>query len=134
MTKSKPVGGNSSERKHRAILEAAEELFLRQGFLGTSMDEIASLAGVSKQTVYARFSSKEALFVAMCGGMTSAAAATIETGMGEWHGGTTLAEYLIAYALRQLEVTQTDATAPAGDRRVTLPSLARRSTMAAGAP
>ena len=51
-----------STRKRRAILEAATTAFLRNGYLGTSMDEIAALAGVSKQTVYKHFTDKERLF------------------------------------------------------------------------
>ena len=52
-----------STRKRRAILEAATAVFLRNGYLGTSMDEIAALAGVSKQTVYKHFADKKRLFV-----------------------------------------------------------------------
>jgi TetR/AcrR family transcriptional repressor of mexJK operon len=52
-----------SARKRRAILEAAAEVFLANGYLGTSMDEIAALARVSKQTVYKHFAHKEQLFV-----------------------------------------------------------------------
>lgn len=44
------------------IREAATTLFLRNGYLGTSMEEIATLAGVSKQTVYTHFADKERLF------------------------------------------------------------------------
>jgi TetR/AcrR family transcriptional repressor of mexJK operon len=51
-----------SARKHRSIVEAATTVFLRKGYLGTSMDEIAALAGVSKQTVYKHFADKERLF------------------------------------------------------------------------
>ena len=51
-----------STRKRRAILDAATTLFLRNGYRGTSMDEIAALAGVSKQTVYKHFADKERLF------------------------------------------------------------------------
>ena len=51
-----------STRKRRAIIEAATTAFLRNGYLGTSMDEIAALAGVSKQTVYKHFADKERLF------------------------------------------------------------------------
>ena len=51
-----------SARKRRAIMEAATTLFLRNGYQGTSMDEIAALAAVSKQTVYKHFADKERLF------------------------------------------------------------------------
>src|SRR5450755_4027471 len=52
-----------SARKRRAMLDAATTVFLRNGYLGTSMDEIAALAGVSKQTVYKHFADKQRLFV-----------------------------------------------------------------------
>jgi len=51
-----------SARKRAAILEAAASVFLDKGYLGTSMDEIAALAGVSKQTVYKHFADKQRLF------------------------------------------------------------------------
>ena len=47
------------------ILDAARRLFLEHGYAVTSMDVVAQLAGVSKATVYARFESKEQLFVAV---------------------------------------------------------------------
>jgi len=45
-----------------AIREAAIALFLEKGYQGTSMDEIAAAARVSKQTIYTHFANKEALF------------------------------------------------------------------------
>ena len=51
-----------SVRKRQAILEAATTAFLSSGYLGTSMDEIAALASVSKQTVYKHFADKQRLF------------------------------------------------------------------------
>jgi len=51
-----------SARKRRAILEAATTTFLRHGYRGTSMDDIAATAGVSKQTVYKHFADKQRLF------------------------------------------------------------------------
>src|SRR5256886_12230289 len=51
-----------SARKRQAILDAATTVFLTKGYLGTSMDEIAALAAVSKQTVYKHFADKERLF------------------------------------------------------------------------
>jgi TetR/AcrR family transcriptional repressor of mexJK operon len=57
-----PVEASRSARKRQGIIEAATATFLRSGYLGTSMDEIAALAGVSKQTVYKQFADKERLF------------------------------------------------------------------------
>jgi TetR/AcrR family transcriptional regulator, mexJK operon transcriptional repressor len=51
-----------SARKREAILDAATELFLIREYAGTSMEDIASAAAVSKQTVYKHFSDKETLF------------------------------------------------------------------------
>src|SRR5689334_3945213 len=44
------------------IREAAAKLFLEKGYQGTSMDDVAAAAGVSKQTIYTHFASKEELF------------------------------------------------------------------------
>ena len=57
-----PAADRRSDRKRAAILDAATAVFLRRGYLGTSMDEIAALAAVSKQTVYKHFADKESLF------------------------------------------------------------------------
>jgi TetR/AcrR family transcriptional repressor of mexJK operon len=66
-----------SARKRAAILEAATTLFLRNGYRGTSMDEIAALAGVSKQTVYKQFADKESLFSKIVTGTVEEAAEPI---------------------------------------------------------
>lgn len=58
----RPAGEGRSARKRRAIIDAATTLFLRHGYQGSSMDEIAALAEVSKQTVYKNFPDKEGLF------------------------------------------------------------------------
>ncbi|MEU8539920.1 TetR/AcrR family transcriptional regulator [Streptomyces sp. NPDC048717] len=51
-----------SALKHQSILEAATSVFLTKGYAGTSMDDIAKLAAVSKQTVYKHFADKDTLF------------------------------------------------------------------------
>jgi TetR/AcrR family transcriptional repressor of mexJK operon len=48
--------------KHRAILNAATELFVARGYGAVSMDAIAREADVSKATLYAHFESKDRLF------------------------------------------------------------------------
>lgn len=63
-------------------MEAATTLFLRKGYQGTSMDDIAALAAVSKQTVYKNFADKERLFSDITLGITANAedfASTITT-------------------------------------------------------
>ncbi|MEX2632076.1 MAG: TetR/AcrR family transcriptional regulator [Tistlia sp.] len=54
-----------SRRKHDAIRQAGTEIFLRLGYGNATMDLVAAEAGVSKQTVYNHFQSKEGLFKAI---------------------------------------------------------------------
>ena len=53
-----------NEVKRQQILDAATTLFTDNGYAETSMDNIAKLANVSKQTVYSHFGNKEELFSA----------------------------------------------------------------------
>jgi TetR/AcrR family transcriptional repressor of mexJK operon len=50
------------EAKRTQIRDAAQRLFLQQGYAATSMDAVTAAAGVSKQTVYVYYPSKRALF------------------------------------------------------------------------
>jgi TetR/AcrR family transcriptional regulator, mexJK operon transcriptional repressor len=54
-----------SARKRQQILVAGQELFLSNGYQGTSMDQIAARAAVSKQTVYKHFGDKQELLFAI---------------------------------------------------------------------
>jgi TetR/AcrR family transcriptional repressor of mexJK operon len=65
MTTTLPAMPRRSDAKRRAILRGARTVFLRAGFGGASMDEVAARAGVSKMTVYRHFGSKEALFAGL---------------------------------------------------------------------
>jgi AcrR family transcriptional regulator len=47
------------------LLDAATRLFLERGFEGTSFEQVAELAHAGKASLYARFESKETLFVAV---------------------------------------------------------------------
>ncbi len=52
----------TTDTRREAILRAATGVFQERGYLGTSMEQIAATAAVSKQTVYAHFADKERLF------------------------------------------------------------------------
>lgn len=52
-----------------SILAGARELFLTKGFAGTSVQEIADHAGVTKRTLYVKVGDKEAMFAAVVGAM-----------------------------------------------------------------
>lgn len=58
----KGASESQSDRKHQSMRDAARSLFLKQGYDGTSMEEIAIKAGMSKQTVYKHFADKKRLF------------------------------------------------------------------------
>lgn len=101
-----PAEGRSA-RKRRAILDAAEEIFLRGGYLGTNMDEIAARSEVSKQTVYKHFGSKENLFVEIVSHMTTGAGDLVHVDAIDLAPDADLALYLRDYAHRQLTVVLT---------------------------
>jgi TetR/AcrR family transcriptional repressor of mexJK operon len=50
--------------KQAAILDAATEVFLREGYERASVDTIAAVANVSKRTIYNHFTDKKELFLA----------------------------------------------------------------------
>ncbi len=57
------VGRPKDLEKRRQILNAAKSLFLKCGYHGSSMNQIAQEAGVTKLTVYNHFQDKANLFV-----------------------------------------------------------------------
>ena len=54
-----------SARKRLTILSAGRQLFLSNGYQGTTVDQIAASAEVSKQTVYKHFGDKHELLLAI---------------------------------------------------------------------
>lgn len=55
------------EKEHRKeeIIDAAQKVFFEKGLLGTTMDEIAEAAELSKGTLYLYYKSKEDLYLAV---------------------------------------------------------------------
>lgn len=54
-----------SERTRRALLESARELFTKQGYLHTTVQQLIDHAGVSRGALYHHYQDKRALFIAV---------------------------------------------------------------------
>lgn len=94
----------SSLRKREAVLAAAEEAFLGAGYDAVTMDDIARAAGVSKQTLYSHFGTKDQLFVALVTAMTSSTADSVDAGStaSGW-ASQALEEHLVQDLVQDLE-------------------------------
>ncbi|MFC9473159.1 TetR/AcrR family transcriptional regulator [Nocardia sp. NPDC056952] len=73
----RPHGGDPGKR--RAILDAAIDTFLRDGYERATLDVIAERAGVAKQTAYNHFGDKQTLFLAAVDDERSRVAANFGT-------------------------------------------------------
>jgi AcrR family transcriptional regulator len=67
-----PPADDSTQRREekkqisrRKILDAAREVFFRDGFMAANLDEVAQKAGVAKGTLYRYFENKAELYVAV---------------------------------------------------------------------
>lgn len=97
----------SSRRKHEAILAAAEIVFLGDGYASANMDDLAAHSGVSKQTVYKHFGSKEALFIELVSSMTTLAGDGAHDEIADPPDAASLSDFLQAYAERELAIVLT---------------------------
>src|SRR5215831_15170020 len=71
LTPDRPIAGRpartrcSPDERRKAILAAAQKVFLERGYANASIDAVVELAGGSKATVYQQFGSKEGLLGAL---------------------------------------------------------------------
>ncbi|MFN2370605.1 MAG: TetR/AcrR family transcriptional regulator, partial [Candidatus Krumholzibacteriia bacterium] len=61
-----PMADRDWRAKHQAILAAAHGLFVSQGYAGTTMKELATLAGCSVGYLYKHFPGKQDILDALC--------------------------------------------------------------------
>ncbi|MDN7500582.1 MULTISPECIES: TetR/AcrR family transcriptional regulator [Burkholderia] len=54
----------SRESRYQQLLDVAESEFIRQGYQGTTMEDIARAAGVSRPIVYGHFGTKDGVYLA----------------------------------------------------------------------
>ena len=74
------VGRPRSESAHRAILDAARELLIEEGFTRLRLEHVASRAGVGKATIYRRWASKEELAQELLAGLAGPHIAIADVG------------------------------------------------------
>ncbi|MEU6610160.1 TetR/AcrR family transcriptional regulator [Streptomyces shenzhenensis] len=95
-----------SEGKKAAVLDAAEALFLAEGYERTSVDAIAARAQVSKRTVYDHFGEKAAIFLCVVERVNDALVSAVRAAIDEeLTPGRDLRDALTAFGRRV--VTQT---------------------------
>jgi TetR/AcrR family transcriptional repressor of mexJK operon len=95
-----------SATKRAAILDAARELFMTDGFDRTSVDAIAARATVSKRTVYDYFGDKRALLLAVVVESSAALMASIRVALdATLTGDADLETALIDFSLRVMSST-----------------------------
>ena len=90
----------------RRVKEIGAHLFLRNGYLGTRMDEVAGVAKVSKQTVYKHFGDKRSLFVEFLTGDMGGADAAVATLAQALPGSQRLEVDLRAFARAYLKLSR----------------------------
>jgi AcrR family transcriptional regulator len=61
----KPRRRLTADERRRAILMSAQDVFAQRGYHGSSIDEIAQAAGISKALIYEHFPSKKDLHVSL---------------------------------------------------------------------
>ncbi|MEY8879838.1 TetR/AcrR family transcriptional regulator [Donghicola sp. XS_ASV15] len=93
-------------RKFDQVLEGARQIFMRDGFEGASVDDIAQAAGVSKATLYSYFADKRLLFMEVarseCAGQADKASVEITADAGVRAVMTYVGERLFAFATSEM--------------------------------
>ncbi|MFG1793746.1 TetR/AcrR family transcriptional regulator [Nocardia sp. NPDC049149] len=93
-----------STQKRAAILSAARELFVADGFDRTSVDAVAARAGVSKRTVYDYFGDKQTLLHAVFDGVGQSLLDTIRRTLDDTLDGLTdaaeLEQALVTFSMQ----------------------------------
>jgi TetR/AcrR family transcriptional repressor of mexJK operon len=88
-------------RKRAAVLDAAQALFVVDGYERTSLDAVAARAGVSKRTVYDYFGDKDGVLTAVVGGLSRGLADTVNAAVdAERASGEDIRATLLAFVRR----------------------------------
>lgn len=95
------------ERSRAKIVAAAADIFLKEGFLGATMDQIALQADVSVQTIYSHFQNKETLFQEVVDALAGGATRSINREVDVLPEGIDPEDWLRRFAINQLRTVLT---------------------------
>ena len=85
----KKDNSSSDHTQTEEIMEASKEILAKHGIRRTSMNDIAAAVGVSRQTLYSRFDSKEGIVRAVIFYSTDLTIARVKE---EWQASNTVAD------------------------------------------
>lgn len=91
-----------AEQRREQLLESARKLFSEKGYRGTSTEEIAANAGLTKGALYFHFKSKEEILVALVKAMSGRFKLALES----------LPKPITPWELIEIVVCHTEATTP----------------------
>ncbi|MGW0323883.1 TetR/AcrR family transcriptional regulator [Nocardia sp. NPDC003183] len=98
MTSSARRRGRPPGKSGAELLTVAREVFLERGFAGSTMDEIAARAGISKTSLYREHPSKEGLFAAVVEHWTAAGRDAMRPALTELESAEDVREGLLVWA------------------------------------
>ncbi|WP_029619773.1 TetR/AcrR family transcriptional regulator [Pseudorhizobium marinum] len=94
-------------RSRTKILAAASDVFLSEGYVASSMEQVALAADVSIQTIYSHFKGKGALFLEVATDLAGGAASAVGNLVETLPEDTPVEEWLTRFATQQLKVVLT---------------------------
>ena len=100
----RPTKAAAAERDER-LLEIAAQMFMRDGFDGTSMERLAETARIGKATLYARYADKSQLFADVLRRRILLIYGPLEAEFAEGHGGESLEQTLLTLARRFIDLS-----------------------------
>ena len=96
-----------AEELREEILDGATEVFLEEGFTGTSLDAVIARVGGSKRAIYSHFGGKKELFEAIVQRVSSHPLAAIAPGLVE---GRDIEDALVDFGKRAVTALMTPST------------------------
>jgi TetR/AcrR family transcriptional regulator, mexJK operon transcriptional repressor len=103
-----PRGGRPTKAaaalRDERLLEIAAEMFMQQGFDGTSMERLAEAAMIGKATLYARYADKSQLFADVLRRRILLIYGALEAEFAKGLGGKSLEETLLILARRFIDL------------------------------